>query len=108
MKSKKIRIPLKTFSGITDEELQARLEIGIVEFDYVITTDLAQEPKGSIRHARGTRNLSMSFISFSDIPMGVITPPPHVLTYYDVDRHAWRCCNRKTIKLTDDIIEIEE
>lgn len=105
---RKIKIPLGTFSSNPDEELQARLEIGIVHFQYIITTDSAAEPKGSIRNATGTRNLSMSFIDFNDIPMGVMTPPPHVLTYFDVKRDNWRCCNRRTVMLVDDVIEIEE
>lgn len=105
---KKLKIPKNTFSPIDSEDLQARLEIGLVRFKYVITTDKAAEPKGSVREAYGTRNLSMSFIDFDDIPQGIIVPPPHVMTYFDVDRDAWRCCVRSAMFQYDDIIEIEE
>lgn len=108
MATRIIKLPLGTFSRDLNEELQARLEIGVCKFGYVITTDKAAEPRGSVRWAKGTRNLSMSFIDFDDIPLGVITPPAHVLTYFDVDRDKWRCCVRSTIWFVSEEIEIEE
>lgn len=104
---KKITIT-ERLGASTDEDLQNRLELGICEWDYIITTDEAAEPKGSVRHAIGTRNLSMSFIDFNDIPMGIITPPAHVLTYFDVERDQWRCCNRATISNVKNYVYIEE
>lgn len=82
-------------------DLQHRLEIGVVEFVY-------KKRDGSYRSALGTRNLSMSFIDFYDVPMGIVTPPPHVLTYFDLDRMEWRCLRRNyLISYSNDIyIEI--
>lgn len=97
MAVKIVNFPKGTFSSIPYEDLQARLEIGVVQFSYVITTDSAVENRGTLREATGTRNLSMSFIPFNEIPLGVRTPPPHVLTYYDLDRTAWRACNKFAI-----------
>lgn len=94
MAIKIVNFPKGTFSSIPYEDLQARLEIGVVQFTYVITSDSAAESKGMVREATGTRNLSMSFIPFDEIPLGVRVPPPHVLTYYDLDRDAWRACNK--------------
>lgn len=105
---KQIQVPLGTFSKNLDEELQARMEIGIVDFNFVITTDSAAEPKGSTRHARGTRNLSFDFIPFDAIPMGLRTPPDWVCTFYDVDRGGWRCFVRSALINILDKIEIEE
>lgn len=94
MAVKIVNFPKGTFSSIPYEDLQARLEIGVVQFSYVITTDSAVENRGTLREATGTRNLSMSFIPFNEIPLGVRTPPPHVCVYWDINREAWRCFNK--------------
>lgn len=94
MAVKIVNFPKGTFSSIPYEDLQARLEIGVVQFSYVITSDSAAENRGALRETIGTRNLSMSFIPFDEVPLGVRTPPAHVLTYYDLDRDAWRCFNK--------------
>lgn len=102
---KVVTIPLGTFSPELDEELEARLEIGLVDFDYITTTTTDTHSKGSLRHALGTRNLSMSFIPFESVPWGGKTPPPHVLTYYDAFRGEWRCCSRNHItRISEDIL----
>lgn len=105
---KAIKIPKGTFSPDPIEDLKARLEIGIVEFAYNISTDKASLPKGSIRHAVGTRNLAMPFIDFNDIPMGVVTPPPHILTYFDIDRDKWRCFRKNSLVIYTDIVIVDD
>lgn len=102
-----INIPLGSFSSYTDEELEARLEIGAVHFRYMMVTDTDTHSPGEIRDAYGTRNLSMSMIDPDKIPSGARTPPNHVLTYFDIDRRAWRCCDRGFIIEIDPRIVIE-
>ena len=107
MAVKIVNFPKGTFSSIPYEDLQARLEIGVVQFSYVITSDSAAENRGTLRETIGTRNLSMSFIPFDEVPLGVRVPPPHVLTYYDLDRDAWRACNKFAITSYSEDIYIE-
>ncbi len=102
-----INIPLGSFSSYTDEELERRLEIGIVHFRYMMVTDTDTHNTGDIREASGTRNLSMSIIDPDKIPVGVKNPPRHVLTYFDIDRNAWRCCDRGFIIEIDPNIIVE-
>lgn len=102
-----INIPLGTFSSVYDEELESRLEIGAVHFRYMMVTDTDTHSPGEIREAYGTRNLSMSIIDPSKIPSGAKNPPSHVLTYFDIDRMAWRCCDRGFIIEIDPNIIVE-
>lgn len=87
---KKLIIPYDTFSTDSIEDLTARLETGVVHFWFLYKNP--EEHDGEVlREAFGTRNMLMSFISFSDIPMDLKTPPPHVRTYFDTQRGEWRC-----------------
>ena len=104
MSLKKLTVPVGTFSSDLSEELRSRLEIGVVEFTYVYTTTTDTHRQGQVRHAVGTRNLSMSFIPFSDVPYGGRTVKPYELTYFDLDRGAWReCITVAVLSVSEDI-----
>lgn len=94
-----------------DIDLEYKLEIGVTLFYYLYSTGESKKNKkriGTLRKAIGTRNLSMSFIPTEDIPLGVTTPSPDVVTYWDIDRAAWRSCRRDRIVFVGDEIAIEE
>lgn len=95
----------------TAEDLEFKMEIGVVLFYYLYATGESKKNKkriGTLRKAMGTRNLSMSFIPTEDIPLGVTTPSPDVVTYWDIDRGAWRSCRRDRIVFVSNEIAIEE
>lgn len=43
---------------------------------------------GTVREAHGT--LDLNRIPEDQHPKGLRTPPPHVFTYWDIDKQAWR------------------
>lgn len=95
----------------TAEDLEFKMEIGVVLFYYLYATGESKKNKkriGTLRKAMGTRNLSMSFIPTEDIPLGVTTSSPDVVTYWDIDRAAWRSCRRDRIVFVGNEIAIEE
>lgn len=95
----------------TAEDLEFKMEIGIVLFYYLYATGETKKNKkriGTLRKALGTRNLSMSFIPTEDIPEGLRVPSVDVVTYYDIDRAAWRSCRRDHIVFVGNEIAIEE
>ena len=95
----------------TAEDLEFKMEIGVVLFYYLYSTGETKKDItriGTLRKALGTRNLSMSFIPTEDIPTGVKTPSPDVVTYWDIDRGAWRSCRRDRIVFVGDEIAIEQ
>lgn len=95
----------------TAEDLELKMEIGVVLFYYLYATGVSSTDKtriGTLRKAMGTRNLSMSFIPTEDIPLGVTTPSPDVVTYWDIDRGEWRSCRRDRIVFVGDEVAVEE
>ena len=95
----------------TAEDLEFKMEIGVVLFYYLYATGESKKNKkriGTLRKALGTRNLSMSFIPAEDIPEGIRTPSKEVVTYFDIDRMAWRCCRRDRIVFVGNEIAVEE
>ena len=64
-------------------ELRVALRYGEVSFCY-------WKKDRSLRHARGTT--CPRLIPQADKPQGKRQPNPDVVTYYDLDRQAWRCC----------------
>lgn len=64
-------------------ELRVALRYGEVNFSY-------WKKDGSLRHARGTT--CPRLIPQEDKPQGKRQPNPNVVTYYDLDKMAWRCC----------------
>ena len=95
----------------TAEDLEFKMEIGVVLFYYLYATGESKKNKkriGTLRKAMGTRNLSMSFIPTEDIPLGIRVPSKEVVTYFDIDRMAWRSCRRDHIVFVGNEIAIEE
>lgn len=95
----------------TADDLELKMEIGVVLFYYLYATGETKKNKkriGTLRKALGTRNLSMSFIPTEDIPEGIRVPSPDVVTYYDIDRMAWRSCRRDHIVFVGNEIAVEE
>lgn len=105
---KEIKLEKGSFSSNAVDDLEMRLDIGVVEFSFIRATDTETGSKGETRYAKGTRNLSMSFIPFGDIPFGGRIPPEHVLTYWDLDREGWRCFVRNNLVDYSEIIEVED
>lgn len=103
---KTIRIPYGDL-GISEpsvEGLAARLELGIVDFTYY-------KKDGSFRRATGTRNLFLSDIDFSLVPMNLKTVPPHLLSYIDMncaDGVAWRCFIKDALLYYGEEIEVDD
>lgn len=64
-------------------KLRQALRNGRVHFCY-------WKKDGSLRHAYGTTNSDI--IPAADRPKGLRKPNPNVITYYDLDKQAWRCC----------------
>ena len=108
VKYKTRHLPSSITRGSIDEELEARMEMGLVNFLYLYATKTKDHASGVIRAAIGTRNLSMSFIPTDDIPLGVRKPVPGVLTYWDYDRKAWRSCRRDRIVTIGKSVVTEE
>lgn len=108
VKYKTLYLPGSITGGSVDEELEARMEIGLVNFLYLYSTKTKSHASGAIRAAVGTRNLSMSFIPAGDIPLGVKKPVSGVLAYWDYDRKAWRSCRRDRIVSIGKSIVTEE
>lgn len=92
----------KLYGSSEDEQLENMLNSGRVRFSYIKKTD------GSYRQAFGTRDLTDPAVGFGAVPMGVRTPPPYVITYYDIERGNWRCCYRSNIVWVDDYIHIPD
>lgn len=68
--------------SVLERELKMRLEASeCVSFAY-------RKSDGSVRHARGTRNLS--FIPMRLHPRHAEDPTAKVMNYYDYDRLEWR------------------
>lgn len=93
--------PYGYFSGSNIDDLEDRLNMGIVEFMYM-------KKDGSVRNAKGTRNLLLDVVGFSDVPMGLRNPPSHVLTYFDTDKMAWRCFIKNELLWYNTEIEVDE
>lgn len=102
-----INLPKGTFSNDQLEDLEERLNLGIVEFEYMMVTDTDTHSAGQMRKAIGTRNLGLSIVPVDAIPAGLRTPPPYVLTYYDFVRKGWRCCYKHAITDYSEDIYIE-
>jgi len=64
-------------------QLRQALRHGEVNFCY-------WKKDGTLRHARGTT--CSDIIPAADRPKGLRKPYPDTVTYYDLDKQAWRCC----------------
>lgn len=94
-----------TFGPTGWEDLEARLDLGIAEFEYRMVTDSPTHKKGDIRRAFGTRNLALSLVPFDAIPLGLRTPPNNVVVYFDLWRSEWRCFDKNhLIDYGEDVI----
>ena len=78
----------------TSRTLRARLAAGIVSFTF-------EKLDGEIRPASGTTVLHLIPEAFRPIGTGRRTPD-NLVTYFDLDRMAWRSCKADRIVSIDD------
>ncbi|GEM_PF-3784396 len=107
----KVRFEKNTFSNVDWEDLETRLQMGVVAFSYVKVSD------GSLRNAVGTRDLNNSHVDWNLLPMNIKTPPPHVLCYIDLQsegssnsshKDAWRCFVKENLVWYSDEVDIDD
>lgn len=74
------------------KKLRDLLSKDIVNFTFV-------KLDGSKRKAVGTRNIDIvrAIGGNSQVPKGVRVPSPRVLTFWDLQKKAWRCCRKDRI-----------
>ena len=83
-----------TTQSETSRTLRARLAAGIVSFTF-------EKIDGEVRPASGTTVLSLIPEAFRPIGAGRRTPE-NLITYFDLDRMAWRSCKADRIVSIDD------
>ena len=66
---------------ITADQLRDQLRLGVLDFSY-------KKTDGTLREARGTKNLDE--IPEDKHPIGGTSPGDSVITYFDLDKGAWR------------------
>ena len=67
------------------DTLQEMLHNGVVEFTY-------KKKNGEIRNARGTKCWDAKIVGENFVaPTGVGSDKTGVVTYWDLDKDAWRC-----------------
>lgn len=93
--------PYGFFNTTGEPDLVERLDLGIVEFMYA-------KKDGSVRIAKGTRNMLLDVIDWDDIPMDITTPPNHVRTYFDLDKKRWRCFIKDNLIWYSTIVEVDD
>lgn len=54
-----------------------------------------RKKNGEIRECHGTRNLDK--VPTSDHPQGIKTPPSHIITFFDLDKSAWRSFDKTSL-----------
>lgn len=103
----KIDIPKNFFSSNDIDDLEERLQFGIVEFSFVYVTTTEEHSRGQIRFAKGTRNLDY-VDDWTQVPFGGRIVPPEQMTYYDMDKHAWRCFIKDKLIWYDTELELSD
>lgn len=98
----KVRFEYGAFGAQGIEDLEARLMLGAVDFSFIKVED------GSLRQARGTRDLSYPSVNWDLLPMNVRSVPPHILTFIDLDKGKWRCLRRANLIWYSDEVEIPD
>lgn len=107
----KVTFAKNTFSNVDWQDLETRLQMGVVKFSYIKAED------GSLRYAVGTRDLNNSHVDWDLLPMNIKTPPPHVLTYIDLEsegsensshKDAWRCFIKNNLVWYSDEVDIDD
>ena len=86
--------PINTTQSETSRTLRARLAAGIVSFTFT-------KIDGSTRPASGTTVLDLIPPAFRPIGSGRRTPDD-LITYFDLDRMAWRSCKAANVVSVDD------
>ena len=85
-------------------DLKAALESGIVTFKF-------KKANGDIRSASGTRRLTPAIalgITEEDMPKGVRKEVEGVITFWDIDKGAWRSCRENSIISIDNVSTEDE
>lgn len=90
------------------QDLKQLLNESIVNWTY-------EKVNGEIRSARGTRavlnnQLLRDLYRFTDddMPKGVKPQNDNVVTYWDLDKNAWRSCKADAVIVINDVIPIED
>lgn len=81
--------------------IKEQLESGIVTFTFT-------KKDGSIRTTKGTRCFDNPLAVGEEYtpPKGNSTPKPGVITYWDLDKNAWRCFNEDSYIETLEVQEL--
>lgn len=85
-------------------DLRAALENGIVTFKF-------KKASGEIRSASGTRRLTPAIalgITEEDMPKGVRKEVEGVISFWDIDKGAWRSCREDSIISIDNVSTEDE
>ena len=85
-------------------DLRAALESGIVTFKF-------KKASGEIRSASGTRRLTPAIalgITEDDMPKGLRKEAEGVITFWDIDKGAWRSCREDSIISIDNVSTEDE
>lgn len=86
-KTLKVKDRLKSHPMV--DKIKKKMADDIVDFIFI-------KLDGTKRRATGTRNIDIirTVGGKSQIPKGVRTPSPRVLTFWDMDKKQWRCFRR--------------
>lgn len=85
-------------------DLKAALESGIVTFKF-------KKANGEIRSASGTRRLTPAIalgITEEDMPKGVRKEVEGVISFWDIDKGAWRSCREDSLISIDKVSTEDE
>lgn len=87
--SKKLKGKDRVSSHPMVDKVKEKMSDDIVDFIFI-------KIDGSKRRATGTRNIDIvkAVGGKGQIPKGVRTPSPRVLTFWDMDKKRWRCFRR--------------
>ena len=71
-----------------------------------VITFTFKKKNGDIREVRATRWLSPTVVGedFDQLPKGARVTPDHIINFWDIDKRAWRSCDRDSVI---DILKIE-